>query len=124
MLAALRERWDDLLEIAEKRLPALTRRRQPEALPIRLHMRRIYVLPTGFGLFFGVAMSAMLLGALNFNNNSALLLVFLLTGALILSLPRTVRHLNRIELNAARAAPVHAGDTLELNVHFAPLDTQ
>ena len=39
-----------LLAVAERRLPALTRLRRAEPLPIRLDRRRIYVLPTGFGL--------------------------------------------------------------------------
>ena len=68
-------RWrDNLMRLAERRLPALTRYRQSEPLPIRLHPRRVYILPTRFGLGFAVLLMAMLIGALNFNNNPALLL--------------------------------------------------
>ena len=52
-LAAIRTR---ALALAERRLPALTRLRQAERLPIRLDRRRIYVLPTGFGLMFALLM--------------------------------------------------------------------
>ena len=55
-----------------------TRPRDPEPLPARLDRRRIYVLPTRFGLFYGAALLTMLLGALNYNNNPALLLGLLL----------------------------------------------
>jgi len=56
------------------RLQLLARPRRPEALPQRLDRHRIYVLPTRFGLFVAVLLAAMLLGALNYNNNPALLL--------------------------------------------------
>ena len=39
----------------------LARPRRPEALPQRLDRRRIYVLPTRFGLFVATLLSAMLL---------------------------------------------------------------
>ena len=55
--------------------------RAPETLPVRLDRRRIYLLSTRFGLFFGVLLLAMGLGALNYNNNPALLLMLLLAGA-------------------------------------------
>ena len=69
VLAAMRSR---LLAVAERRLPALTRLRLPEPVPLTLHRRRIYVLPTAFGLGFAVLLLVMLLGALNYGNNPAL----------------------------------------------------
>src|SRR5690349_11741589 len=45
--------WQRAIGLAERRLPALTRHRQQEALPVRLHARRIYILPTPYGLVFG-----------------------------------------------------------------------
>ena len=59
---------------------ALVRPKQPESLPVRIDRRRIYILPTGFGLFLAAMLTAMLLGGLNYNNNPALLLVFLVAG--------------------------------------------
>ncbi|HXD37208.1 MAG TPA: DUF58 domain-containing protein, partial [Rhodanobacter sp.] len=41
-------------QLAERRLPSLTRYRRAEKLPIELHRRRIYIVPTGFGLGFSV----------------------------------------------------------------------
>jgi MoxR-like ATPase len=63
------------------RLERFVRPRTPEPFPVELHRRRIYVLPTRFGLFFGVMLVAMGVGALNYNNNPALLLMLLLAGA-------------------------------------------
>ena len=120
-LAALRER---LLARAEKRLPGLNRHRRPEPVPIALGRRRIYILPTGFGLFFGAVLFTMLMGALNFNNNAALLLTFALAGAVVVSLPRTVAELERLRLVAVRAEPVHAGDPLRVQVEFTADDAR
>jgi hypothetical protein len=69
------QRW------AERRLPALTRYRRPESLPIELHRRRIYIVPSGFGIGFSVLLLVMLVGALNYANNAALLLTCLLGAA-------------------------------------------
>lgn len=116
--AAIREPRDRLLKWAERRLPALTRWRAPEALPIALHARRIYVLPTRFGLMFGAMLVTMLLGALNFNNNAALMLTFLLAGAVVLSMGRGVRMLEGLRLVSLRGEPVHAGAPLAVELRF------
>lgn len=110
--------WLALEQQAERRLPALTRHRRPESLPATLHRRRIYVLPTRFGLMFAVMLCVMLLGALNFNNNAALLLTFLLGGSALISLPRTVKNLEGVSLVAVHAEPVHAGDEAKLELHL------
>jgi uncharacterized protein (DUF58 family) len=120
--ALWRPRWEALLRVAERRLPALTRYRAPESLPIALHSRRVYILPTGFGLFFGATLVTMLLGALNFNNNSALLLTFLASGAVFASLSRTVGNLSRMELATLRALPVHAGQPVTIVLGFVARD--
>lgn len=115
---ALREPRDRVLQWAERRLPALTRWRAAEALPIALHPRRIYVLPTGFGLMFGSMLVTMLLGALNFNNNAALMLTFLLAGAVVLSMGRGVRMIDGLRLVSLRGEPVHAGAPLAVELRF------
>ncbi len=114
--------WLALEQLAERRLPALTRHRQPEPLPATLHRRRIYVLPTRFGLMFACMLCVMLLGALNFNNNAALLLTFLLAGSALISLPRTVRNLEGVSLVAVHAEPVHAGDQARLELRLRAAD--
>jgi uncharacterized protein (DUF58 family) len=102
----------------ERRLPALTRLKQVEALPILLHRRRIYVVPTRFGLVFSAVLLVMLLGALNYNNNPALLLTCLLAAASYQSVFQTFSTINRVELRALRADPCHAGDALRIELFF------
>jgi len=112
-------RWRErALQIAERRLPALTRLKQPEALPITIDRRRIYVLPTRYGFFFGSLLAAMTLGALNYNNNPALMLCFLLGSAAHTSLLRAYLTLRGLRLEQIGADPVHAGETQHLRLLF------
>ena len=112
----LRER---VVAYAERRLPALTRLRAPERLPIVLHRRRIYVLPSAFGLAFAVLLAVMLLGALNYSNNPALLLTCVLAAAAWTSLFSGFRTLAGLELEDVDGAPCHAGEPLVLTLGFA-----
>jgi len=108
-----------MLALMEQRLPALTRLRQPESLPIILHRRRIYVLPTRFGILLGLMLCVMLLGALNYNNNPALLLTSLMGGAAFLSLFQGFRNLDGISVIAIHAEPCFAGEKLHVKWQFS-----
>lgn len=79
--------------------------------------RRVYVLPTRFGLFFAVLLLAMWLGALNYNNNPALMLGLLLAGAANTSLLTAHLQLTGLQVTAIDAEPVPAGTPLELRIH-------
>ncbi len=106
---AVATRWSRALGFAERRLPALTRLKKKETLPIRLDRRRIYVVPSRFGLLFSVILIVMLLGALNYNNNPAILLTCLLAAASYQSIFQSFRTLNGVQLVAIQAQPCHAG---------------
>lgn len=95
----------------------LTRPRDPEPLPAEFDRRRIYVLPTRFGLFYGVLLTVMLAGALNYNNNPGLLLALVLVGAGLASLFGAQLQLTALRIVAVDAAPVPAGTTLQVRVH-------
>lgn len=99
-----------------QRLARLARPREAEVLPIRLDRRRIYVLPTPFGLFLGALLGAMVLGALNYNNNPALLLALLLAAAGLASLIAAHLQLSGLRLVALSADPVAAGQPLRLEL--------
>lgn len=93
------------------------RPRAAESLPVAFHRRRIYILPTGFGLFYAIALTAMLAGALNYNNNPALLLALLLGGAALASLIAAQLQLSGLVVTAVDAEPVPAGTPLVVRVH-------
>lgn len=107
----------DIGQRLRNRLAALARPRQPETLPVVFDHRRVYVLPTRFGLFFGLMMLVMAVGALNYNNNPALLLMLLLAGAANTSLLLAHLQLTGLQVAAIDAEPVAAGMPLELRVH-------
>jgi len=115
----LQARWETVLRWAEARLPALTRLRQPEALPIKLDRKRIYVLPTAFGLALGALLFLLVLGALNYDNNPAIILGFLLASAAHTSLLMGYLGLRGLRLAAVYAEPVHAGETLHLKFRLS-----
>jgi uncharacterized protein (DUF58 family) len=100
-----------------RRIESLARPRHPESLPVALDRHRVYILPTAFGGFFGVLLLTMLVGALNYNNNPALLLALLLAGAANTSLFAAHLQLSGLRLIAIDAEPVAAGKPLQLGVH-------
>ncbi|WP_199099207.1 DUF58 domain-containing protein [Dyella sp. ASV21] len=103
---------------AERRLPALTRYKRPESLPIALHRRRIYIVPTGFGVAFTLLLLVMLVGSLNYANNAALLLTCLLGSACTASMLIAFRSLNGLRLNAIRQTHAIAGEALAFQLVF------
>ncbi len=111
-----------LRQRASRRLSRFARPRQAEPLPIRLDRRRVYVLPTGFGLFYAVLVIAMLVGALNYNNNPALLLALLLASAGLASLIVAHLQLSGLCLDAVSADPVAAGQPLRVQVALSARD--
>jgi uncharacterized protein (DUF58 family) len=107
------ERIDDGLA----RLP-FVRGRRPEALPVTLDRKRIYVLPTRHGLLVGVLVLGMLLGALNYNNNPGLMLAFLLAAVVHNGVVMAHLRLSGLRIASLHADPVHAGETLALRLRL------
>lgn len=97
---------------------ALIRPRYPESLPVEINRKRIFILPTGFGLFLGVLIVAMLIGGLNYNNNPALLLVFLIFAIAHNSFVHAHLILSGVRLKALHADAVHAGQAMRLKFRF------
>lgn len=95
----------------------LARPRAPEPLPVQFDRRRVYLLPTGFGWFFGALLLVMGIGALNYNNNPALLLCLLLGGAAHTSLFAAHLQLSGLRIIAVDAEPVAAGTPIAVRVH-------
>jgi uncharacterized protein (DUF58 family) len=92
-------------------MAAWIRRRQgADQLPVRLHRRRIYILPTRAGAAFAVLVFFMLLAGLNYANSLALLLTFVLTGFGLVALHQCHRNLLEVQLLDAATAPAFAGE--------------
>ena len=77
-----------------RRAAAWARRRQgDDRLPVTLHTRRIYILPTRAGFGFAALLLTMLLAALNYSNSIALLFTFLLSGFALIAMHLCHRNL-------------------------------
>jgi uncharacterized protein (DUF58 family) len=75
----------------------------------RVGARRIYILPTRYGLIYATLLTLMLIGAVNYGNNPAHLLTFLLAGLGSNAMYLTWRNLRRLAVRCDGAAPVFAG---------------
>lgn len=118
-------RWrESLWRKLDQRLPNLTRRHRFEKLPITLNQRRVYIVPSGFGLFFALMMVVILAGALNYNNNSALLAGLLAVSLGAVSMLQTFRNLDRLSLVQVSADSTHAGEPLHLSFHLHAEDNR
>jgi uncharacterized protein (DUF58 family) len=100
-------------------LPGLARGRQPESLPVTLDRRRIYIVPTRAGMGFAVLLAAMLVGALNYQNNAALLLTCMLSATLASSMLLTWRELHGLTLRSLHADHGFCDARLPIHVAFA-----
>ncbi len=90
--------------------------RAPHQLPVEIDRRKVYIVPTKFGAFFGFVLLVLLMGALNYNNNMALLFTFLLSAMGLLTPLYTVRNLSGLGLLQVKSAPVFAGGQAEFVV--------
>jgi uncharacterized protein (DUF58 family) len=87
-----------------------------EPSPVTLGFRRIYILPTSSGLFFGVVLLLMYSGAVNYNLGLGHALVFLLVGLGVVAMLHTVRNIFGLRLSAGPAPAVFAGQTAEFAI--------
>jgi uncharacterized protein (DUF58 family) len=76
---------------------------------VTLRRGRIYILPTGLGLAFGVMLFAMLLGSLNYANNLGLGLTFLLAALGLVAMQACHRNLEALIAREAGSEPPFAG---------------
>jgi uncharacterized protein (DUF58 family) len=87
----------------------LARRFGRDALPHVIDRRRIYILPTRFGLVLAVLIVAMLVAALNYGNNLALGFAFLLASVVLVGMHHCHRNLLGLAVDARPASDTFAG---------------
>jgi uncharacterized protein (DUF58 family) len=110
----------------EARTQAWIRRRQgPDADPVRLDRRRIYILPTPLGVAFAVMLVGMVLGGMNYGNNLGLALAFLLVSLGLVVMHHCHGTLSGLVLRLAATESAFAGSEVTFrllleNTAFAP----
>lgn len=88
----------------------------PEASPIILDQRRVYVLPTRAGMAFALTLVVIMLGAMNYNLSLGYALVFLLAGLGMVAILYSFRNLVQLRLRPGRCDPVFAGTSAAFNL--------
>jgi uncharacterized protein (DUF58 family) len=92
--------------------------------PVDLSGRRIYILPTGLGIAFALMLFAMFLGAMNYGNNLALGLAFVLGSLGLTAMHYCHRNLAAVRIASAASEPVFVGDQARFRIaleNHAPL---
>ncbi len=96
----------------------LDRRVPREPARIRLHRRRLFILPTLLGYTFAATLALLLLGSLNYGASLGFAVTFLLAGAGALAMIHTYRNLEGVELTFAPPPAVFAGESPRLPVRL------
>ena len=89
-----------------------------ESLPARLNRKRIYILPTVFGIYLGMMLFAILLGSLNNGSNAALLFAAVACAMLALALVQTHQRLVDLRVLSVHPFPTHEGEAIVVRVSF------
>lgn len=101
----------------QRRVRAWARKRHGnDTDPLILVGRRIYILPTGLGIAFAFMIFAMFIGAMNYGNNLALALAFLLGALGLTAMHHCHRNLAGVRLSSATTDPVFAGQLARFRI--------
>ncbi len=93
-------------------LKSLLRTVQPDAKGTgRISGRKIYIIPTGYGLVYGILLVTLLIASINYANNPAFLLTFLLSGVFIQAIFQTWKNLLHLQIRFEGCDGVFAADT-------------
>ncbi len=85
--------------------------RTPPTRTAEPNSRRVYILPTRAGLAYASVLLAMLLGALNYQNNLALFITFVMISAALVSMHHCWFHLLKLRVTARDGMAVFRGQT-------------
>ena len=86
---------------------------------IVLGHRRVYIVPSRLGLFFGGTLAILLVGSINYALSLGFALTFLLAGMGIAAMVQTTRNLARLSVRAGRSEPVFAGEEARFRLSIA-----
>ena len=79
----------------------------------RLGRKRIFIMPTYFGFVYALTVFIMLIGALNYNNNPAFMLAFLLVAIGLVTPLYTYRNLAKLSFRSIKTVPSFASHPVQ-----------
>ena len=86
---------------------------RPQPGPILLAHRRVFILPTSYGVVYAVVLIIMLAGSINYTLSLGFVLTFLLAGLGINGILYTFRNIANLRIYSVRPRPVFAGESAE-----------
>ena len=86
-----------------------SRRHGADLLPMAIDRRRIYIVPTRFGIALATLLVAMLIAGLNYNSNLGLAFGFLMSSLALVAMHHTHRNLLGLRVDVAGEADAFAG---------------
>ena len=107
-----------LAAIAEPLIFKLFHHNIPRGHSLSLERRRIYALPTRYGVLFAAMLLVMLLGSINYNNSLGFMLTFLLASVGIISILYTYRNIAHLQVRSGKAPATFAGQEAHFAVHL------
>ena len=98
-------------QAAIKRLTSWSARRHGrDALPMIVNRRRIYIIPTRFGIALALLLAAMLIAGLNYNSNLGLAFGFLMVSLALVAMHHCHRNILNLSVDAIVEVDAFAGD--------------
>ncbi len=92
------------------------RRQGDDGASVTLKRRRIYILPSRYGVAFGGSVFAMLLGSVNYGASLGFALTFLLASLGLVAMQHCHNNLLLLNLRFAGAEPVFAGEQAKFRI--------
>jgi uncharacterized protein (DUF58 family) len=86
---------------------------------IPIHAKRIYIVPTSVGIYFGVVTFSMLLIGAGYNNNLVNMLAFFMFALIFVSMVVTQAQLQGLELIEAESIDAFEGQPLEVSIRVS-----
>ena len=97
-------------QAAIRRLRAWAARRHGrDSLPIKINRRRIYILPTRFGIMLAFVLIAMMMAGLNYNSNLGLAFAFLMVSVALVTMHHCNRNLLGLQVDVTTEVDAFAG---------------
>jgi uncharacterized protein (DUF58 family) len=85
------------------------RRHGRDSLPIKISRRRIYILPTRFGIMLAFVLVAMMIAGLNYNSNLGLAFAFLMVSVALVTMHHCNRNLLGLQVDVTTEVDAFAG---------------
>jgi|HubBroStandDraft_1064217.scaffolds.fasta_scaffold238201_1 uncharacterized protein (DUF58 family) len=94
---------------ADKLRAWAARRHGLDSLPMTINRRRVYILPTRFGLMLALILVAMLVAGLNYNSNLGLAFAFLMVSIALVTMHHCNRNLLGLSVDVTTEVDAFAG---------------